>query len=393
MTRRRSAVAGPTGLAMAVTMSTTLPVALLGAVGGAAGRDLGFGATVLGLIAAGFWAASWVASLCCGGLVQRLGSSATMSLAGGLALLSLLGSALLTPGWPALVGWAAVGGVANALGHPASNSWLFHRVTRRRALAFGLKQAAVPMSSTVTGLSIPVLVTTAGWRTAYAPAVVVAALVCGWARTAGGAPDRTERAARTGGAAGSGPPRYLRVIACCTFFGAAHANTMVVFAVTGATARHVSPQVAGALLTVSSIAAAVSRVGVGHLADRGAGGSFVTVAGLLGTGACGLLAMASTNPRIFVAGCLLAFFGSFGWPGLVHFIVARTSGTEVARATMVTQGGSYLGSMVGPLALGVAFARLGPSTPWLLMATMALLAMACALAAHAMRPVLVAATG
>lgn len=369
-----SRTAGAVALAVSVTVDTTLPVALIAVIADPAGADLGFGPAVVGVLAAVYWAASSAVSLTARRLVVRMAPSTTMVLTGALALVSLTGSALISPDWQWLALWAALGGAANALGHPSSNTWLQKRVPqRRRAFAFGAKQAAVPVASVVTGASLPLLVGTFGWRWAFAPAIVVSAAVLVAAvvlgRRASTAPvaSRVTTAPRVPAAA----RKYLLLIAATTFFAAAHANSMGVFAVTGAIQRGLGNGTAGVLLVAASVFAVVVRTAAGVLADRGIGGSLVTVAALLVLGAAGLAAMCSTVPAVFVAGALVAFTGSFGWPGLVHYVVARSMGPWTATGTLITQTGSYLGSTAGPILFGLAFDRFGNGLPWLGMAASA----------------------
>jgi MFS family permease len=350
----------------------------------AAGSELSFGPAVVGFIAGAYWAASSVTSLSSGSLVNRLSSGAIMVISGLLALLSLCGSVLVSPSWPWLLGWAALGGVANALGHPASNDLIRRDVpVRRRALSFGVKQAAVPAASIITGASIPLLLSQFGWRSAYAPGivlvlgVVVAAIIVRRRSRATSRADVVGRVPQVGIPMGARP--FLLAVAATTFLAAAHSNSMGVFAVTGALERGLSADTTGLLLVLASATAVVVRTGVGYLADRGGDGSLRGVVALLAVGTVGLVIMSAETPGLFIVGWIFAFAGSWGWPGLIHYVVAHVMGAATPGATLVTQSGSYIGSALGPVLFGLAFSGLGAGIPWLLMAVCALLAAASAM--------------
>ena len=67
--------------------------------------------------------------------------------------------------WSALL---ALGAAANALGQLASNAALAQHVpARRQGLSFGVKQAAIPVSTLLAGAAVPTVALTAGWRWAF----------------------------------------------------------------------------------------------------------------------------------------------------------------------------------------------------------------------------------
>ncbi|WP_324274900.1 MFS transporter [Blastococcus brunescens] len=165
------------GAAASATTVGALPVYLVGALSVQIGRDLDLSSAAIGTIVATFWGTSALFSVAAGRFGDLVGVRTGLGLCAVLASLSLMGTAVL--GWSAwwLASTLAVAGVANAAAHPYSNMLLTQAVpTRRRGLAFGIKQAAIPLATLLAGLAVPALAVTVGWRWAFVSAAVLALL-------------------------------------------------------------------------------------------------------------------------------------------------------------------------------------------------------------------------
>lgn len=374
-----------TAMAAFSTVVVVLPVFLVGGLAVQMEEDLGMTATALGGAVATFWGVSAVLSVRGGSVAQRLGPRRGMLLSVAVGLVPLLGIAFATPHWGWLFGWLAVAGAANALGHPASNGLLIRQVAlRNRALAFGLKQTAVPAATLLAGVSVPLLALTVGWAWTFAiAAVLVLPLLLAISRVV-----PRDRPAATGPGAPAAAPlpaqlkHFLVVTAVAAGTGSAQANALGAFTVVTAVDAGFSPAAAGLLLGLGSAAGCLVRPLVGLAADRGIGGSMATVALMLGVGCVGLLAMAWGSPSLFAVGCVLGFGFGWGWNGLVHYVVSHRSHPFTAQATGISQSGTYVGGTVGPLAFGIVLAAFGPSAAWTAAAAVAALGALAALAAY-----------
>jgi predicted MFS family arabinose efflux permease len=91
--------------------------------------------------------------------------------------------------------------------------------------------------------------------------------------------------------------------------------------------------------------------------------------------ACGagmaVLAWAGSAAAV-VVGTLVAMGFGWSWPGLLHHAVIATHPNSPAQATSLMQTGTYLGSVAGPLAFGLAADRWSFSVAWSGAAVMAL---------------------
>ncbi|WP_324274901.1 MFS transporter [Blastococcus brunescens] len=176
--------------------------------------------------------------------------------------------------------------------------------------------------------------------------------------------------------------RFLRITALTTGLAAAQNTSIGGFVVLSAVAHDIPPAQAGLLLAAGSVICAACRLAVGAAADRGIGGSMRMVSIMLAAGAVGLLAMAHHARLTFVIGCLLAFGGAWGFPGLVHYVVGRVAGSATTRATATVQAGTSAGATVGPVIFGLVLHHAGQTVAWGSAAGVAAVAAALALWAH-----------
>ena len=393
-------------VALAIALATTgvLPVFLTGALAVQLEADLHVGTTAIGGAVATFFAASALSSVRAGKLAERAGPFKVMVIAVGLAVVALLGSGLLVTSLPGLLGFLVAGGLSNGAMQPAVNLLLARAVDdHRQGLAFGVKQAAIPTSTLLAGLAVPTLALTAGWHFAYLAAaglalVVGAVLVSGGRRlmpmpagAAGatpGAEDGGEKGVRAPGRPGGGrgesfDPRPLVLVAAAMACAVASSNALGSFVVPGAVHEGVAPGLAGLLSAAGSIVGLSVRVGSGWHADRkglrgrlAADAHLQTVGTLIAVGALGYGALAVGTLGLLVPAVLVAYGGGWGYNALFNLAVVRAYPGAPARATGLTQVGTYVGGMVGPLGFGVIVDRLGFEVGWALCAALAVLAVA-----------------
>lgn len=367
---------GTIAVAAGTSVASGLPSFLVSSLFIQISASTGAPLAALGAVVATYWVAAAFVSPVAGRVSRRIGSDRLAAVAVVFGVLSLAGTAAFTPGWRWLFVWAVLGGASNALGHPASNHLIGLRVPlRRRALAYGVKQGAVPLSSLAAGAAVPVFALTIGWPWAFAAAAATVALLLPAFRRGDADPGEV-----TGAPEGldARQRREMLVIAGFSFLGAGSATAIVTFAVTGAVHRGIEPGTAGLLLSLASLLGGIARIMMGVLADRGIGGSLRTVALMQTTGALGVLLIAWPGTWTFAIGLLVAVGFGWGWPGLVHYSVARMAGPATAAATGITSIGNYAGNAFIPLLFGLFYAGSADEVVWLGVAVTLLLAAAAA---------------
>ncbi|MFG3697877.1 MFS transporter [Micromonospora sp. NPDC047620] len=347
--------------AVAVTIASVLPVFLVGGLAVQLGDDLGFSPAGLGLAVSVYFGVGALASVPSGRLVDRYGPAVVARCAILLSAGAMLAVAALARSYAVLVGLLALSAAANALGQLASNAALARHVpARRQGLSFGVKQAAIPVSTLLAGAAVPTVALTAGWRWAFvvAAGAALAALPAVPAREP--RPGRTATPARAGRATAA-----LLVVGAAAMLAAAAANALGTFVVDSAVDRGLTPGLAGLTLTLGSAVCVTARVCAGWLADRRPAGHVAVIAGMLVVGAAGLGLLAVAGPAPLVLGVVLGFGLGWAWPGLMTFAVVRLHPQAPAAATSITQTGVYAGGCLGPLGLGAVAAHAGYPAMWL----------------------------
>jgi predicted MFS family arabinose efflux permease len=243
----------------------------------------------------------------------------------------------------------AFAGAASALAAPSCNAQLAASIpARTRALAFGIKQAAVPLATLVGGLAVPAIALTVGWRVAYLIPVAVA--VGAWVSL----PDAGIRRA-TGPS--SAPPRVrgtvITVLAAATAFGSAAGSAVGAFTVPALVDAGVSAGAAGRAAAIGGAAAVVARVVIGAAQDRVRIEPLGLVAAILAGGTIALVVLATGPTRGLAFLVPLAFVGSWGWPGLYSYAVVQAFPEAPAAASGYTQAGAFSGAALGPFVFGL----------------------------------------
>ena len=360
----------PILVAVSVATVGVLPAFLTGGLAVQIRGELGFGAGALGLAVAVFFGVSSVSSALAGRVAERVGSHVAMRFSSLIGVLSLLAVATIAGSWWGLVACLVLGGMGNAIAQPSTNLMLAREVPGgHQGLAFGVKQAAIPVATLLAGLAVPVLAVTVGWRWAFAGAALLALLVSVLVPKGGDGGSGSAKQAR----AGDAPLAPLVVLAVGIGLGSTAATPLGAFVVESAVNTGVEVGTAGLLLALGSGVGIVVRVVAGHLADRMESGRLRLVAGMLVLGTAGFVMLASGAPGLLVVGVILAFGAGWGWPGLFNLAIVKSNPKAPAAATGITQTGASGGAALGPLLFGYAVEATSFGTAWLATGAVALL--------------------
>jgi predicted MFS family arabinose efflux permease len=362
-------------LAAVVVVVTTgvLPAFLTGALSVQMRRDLHFGEAALGGAIAGFFVGAALTSAVLGRAAERLGPELSMRLSASLSAVSLLVVAVGARSYRSLVLVLAVGGVANALSQPAANLVIARRVDASRlGLALAIKQASVVGSTLLGGLAVPTIALTVGWRWAFVAAAALA--VIGAVAVPRGRDARRAASAAASGRAGDSDWLSLAVLAAGVGLGAAAAGTLGTFLVNASVRAGISEGGAGLLVAAGGATVIVVRLIAGARADRRQGGNLPIVATMLVIGAAGYLLYATESRLWLLAASPLTFAAGWGWPGLFNLAVVRANPQAPGLASGVTQTGTYIGAVLGPLLFGTLAENRSYASAWCLAASFSLAA-------------------
>jgi MFS family permease len=364
-----ASVVAPIGAGIAATAAVALPNMLVGGLSILIQQELGFGEAELGAAIAATFVAGAVMAVPAGRIADRFGSQRTTwaGLACGLA--SLLGIGLLASAWASLVAFLLLAGAGITLVQLGVNVMVARAVPpNRQGLAYGAKQAAVPLASLLAGLALPIVGLTVGWRVAFVVAASVV-LVAARQMPSVGAAHRSS----SGAGDRSGPTQALILLTVGVALASAGGNSAPAFMVLTAVDRGIAPSHAGLLLAFGSLAGIAVRVAAGWLGDRLGRNALLLVCALVVTGAVGFVGLAlSTHPLLIAFFTALAFGGGWGWGGLVLLALSRTNPTGLGRAMGIVQIGPMTGAVLGPLVFGGLASNVSFGAAWGFMAVLAL---------------------
>ena len=374
--------------ALLASTVVVMPTIMLGALAVLVRGELRFGETQLGL-AAGLFAVSATAVSAPGGrLAERIGAARTMTVGALITGAALVAIAVLAGSWMTLAACLLVAGIGNGLTQPATNGVLSAAIApHRQGLAFGFKQAAIPLAGVLSGLALPLIALRVGWRWAFAAGGLLAlgvVLVVPRARAA-----LRLRQAQTPPAPADGedsvPLRPLLIITFAACMGSAASNVIGAFFVESTVASGVPEANAGYWLIGAAGSGIVARMLWGWIADRRDGRHLPFVAWLMVIGAVGLgiLALQPAGGPGLLVGAVLAYGAAWGWPGLFNYAIVRQSRAAPAAATGVTQSGVFAGLVVGPPTFGWLVETLSYRVAWSVFALLLLLAAALLLVGRA----------
>lgn len=310
--------------------------------------EIGFGVGELGLATAAFFGAAAFAANPGGKLVSELGPRAGLRVGSGAAIISCLlaGTAAV---WWAIPLATALGGVGNGIIQVGANLAIFDGVRRERhGLAFGAKQASVPLASFLAGLSLPVVGLIFGWRWVFAGAGILALAL---ALSAPGL-DRGRPERRVEEPLGR-PTASMLWLGLAGITGAAAGNGLSLFIVPSAVDIGIGEAAAGGVLATCSLLVVVLRIGAGWLVDHRKSSGHAEMAWMSGVGALSAFAlMLATSPSLYLVAMPIALLGAWGWPGIIFFTVVNAYPEYPAKASGLLLSSNLTGVLVGPLIVG-----------------------------------------
>ncbi len=344
-------------------------------------REIGFGVAQLGYATATFFGLAALAANPAGSVVARLGPGRSLRIGGLLTLASCVIAGTAKTWWVLPIA-TAVGGVSNGLIQVAANLAIFDGVALgRQGLAFGAKQASVPMASVLAGISLPVVGLVFGWRWVFALAALLALIL------AISAPhlDMAKAAERNEGPIGR-PPNSLLLLAVAGICGAMAGNGLALFIVPSAVDIGITEAAAGAVLAVCSLLVVAVRIGAGWIVDRKGSSGYAEMAWMAGAGTVGALVLAlSGAPAVYLVAMPVALLGAWGWPGIFFFSVVHSYPEFPARASGLVLSSNLTGTVIGPLVVGALAGRGRYPAAWLFVAVTAAIATAAFVASNRLR--------
>jgi len=285
-----------------------------------------------------------------------------------LCTVVLAGLGLVVDDWGTLVTFLCLGGGAVALTDPGLAILVSRSIPmRRQGLAFGIKEASIPVATLVAGLAVPTIALTVGWRWAFAFGVVpLAAVVLLLPRVATGALPEPATPGEIGASQSRVPPRgnALMLAALAAALGTTAASGVGIFLTDSAVAMGMTPGNAGLLLAAGSVAGIVTRVGTGAYADRTGGPQFTLIAAMLAVGALTMALGGIGNTILLVLATIGAFSAGWAWTGIYFLSLVRSYPSRPGAVAGIGTAGLGVGNAAGPILFGLVAGSMSFGAAW-----------------------------
>lgn len=320
-------------------------------------------ASTYGAVLGAFFLFSALTATPVGRYVNRINWLVGVVLTALFSVVGLLVLAFFAAGIPLLLLGLFIAAWGNSFSQTSANKGLAEFVPGHfQGRAFGFKQAALPMSTFIVGLSVPLFSSGSDWRWAFVAIASLSVIVGAIAfsqldvRASLGA---LRAPLRVGQRRASKPtklraPRPLVLLATASGIATGATMSFAGFLVLFSVERGFSPELSGIVLAVGSFAGIAARISFGFWADRATSGHFRFVQILMIGGAVGFVTLAgASNLALLIVGTLLGFALGWAWNGVFHFAVIRSKPENSAFYTGVIQAAMMAGATVGPPVFGL----------------------------------------
>lgn len=346
---------------MLATVSSVYPGFLVGALAVQMRDEFGVSEARYGWGLGSFFLASTLGSVALGHLAQRVGPRRQLQALLAIGALMQLCVAAFVDGFGSLVALLVACGLVNAGNQTAVNLALAEARLPRLGMAVALKQSGMPAASLLSGLAVPTLALTVGWRWAFVGGAGLNALTLVMVTGVVGA-QRSPGPARAAELVTS--RRSLRLAAlsgALMSFGAGAINAWLVASAVDAGLGEGS---AGVLLGLGAASGIAMRLYSGTRLDSMHRPPF-QVGGA--TALVGAVAIAALGPRLAplqVVMTFVAFASGWIWPVFTNFAIIRRNPDAAGAATGTTQMGVYVGVFSAPLITGAIISSVGYGVMW-----------------------------
>jgi MFS family permease len=374
-------------LALAGTALGGMPVWLMSAYSPQIVEALSLPTTTYGVLLGAFFGFSALTATAVGRYVNGIHWLAGVSLTSIFSVIGLTVLAFFANNTLLLLLGLFIAALGNSFSQTSANKGLAEFVpVGLQGRAFGFKQAALPLSTFIVGLSVPLFSSDANWRFAFVAIAIISATVGLLAvlqirnKAAAlktvfdrlmdiGRSPKAVRAVKKEKA-----PRHLILLAAGSGLATAATMSFTGFLVLFSVGLGFSLEVAGLVMAVGSLAGVLARVTFGFWADRTKGGHLLMVQFLMLGGALGLVLLAFTsNLGMLVIGTLLVFAMGWSWNGVFQYAIIRSEPASSAFFTGVVQAAMMAGATVGPPIFALV-SQLSYLVAWVFLATTTVIA-------------------
>jgi predicted MFS family arabinose efflux permease len=363
-TTTRPAPAPIVAASVSAAIASALPGFLVGALAVQMRSEFDVTESVYAWAMSAYFLAATVGSIPLGRVAQRVGPRTQVAAALACGAVANLAIAAGARSFGVLVALMAVIGMCNAAAQTAVNLALASADLPRLGLAISIKQSGMPTASMLSGLAVPAIALTLGWRWAFVAVAIISvgalvAIVRVLDEYDVPHPTVAEHHRRTGSAT-----RALVGAAVASAFLSFGAGALNAWVVESGVDAGLGEGAAGLMLAGGAALGVAFRLAFGFRLDRLEALPFRVAGWIALVGSAGVALLAVRSVPVHVVATLLGFAGGWIWPVFTNFGVVRANAGRAAAATGITQTGVYVGVFVGPLATGWLIEHGGYGPMW-----------------------------
>ena len=363
-TRRERSGRPVIGATVGAAISTILPGFLVGALSVQVRTEFGVDEAAYGWAMSSYFLAATFGSVLLGRLAQRIGPRRQIVAALLTTAATDIAIAAASSGFRSFVVLLAVAGMSNAAAQTAINLALTRAGVERLGLAMAIKQSGMPTASMLSGIAVPAIALTFGWRWAFVGASAVA--LCSAVAIFSVVADRVTVSATSHRPVT--PAATLIIAAVASGFLAFAAGSLNAWVVESGVDAGLSKGAAGLGLSFGAGVGIVMRLGWGFRLDLLKIKPFRVAGWMAVVGTIGAAGLAVRSPVTHVLATLIAFASGWVWPIFTNFGIVRANASSASAATGVTQTGVFLGLFAAPLTTGLIIQSAGYPVMWIVTA-------------------------
>jgi len=307
-----------------------------------------------------------------GRFVDRVGARPAIATTLAFAFASA-SSAALAPSFAVLLIASSIGGIAQGLGNPATNSAILAGFDEtRRGLVVGAKQSGVQAAIIVVGVAVPLMSARFGWRSAvWLNAGIAVFVAFGLCLIPTRSEQRTVHSDRTARLS----PFVTRVAIYGFLLGLTGGGFNQFLALFAHEEVNLTVEQAGWIFALQGIVALPSRLAAGAILDRGISVRKM-MASMAFLGGLALLIIAASSggtASLLLSGTILAGLSLGTWTAAANLAVIQ-QGEQSGRATGRLIFGFLLGLTLGGPLVGWTIDQFTYGTAWIASSVLAILA-------------------
>lgn len=357
------------GAIVFATISTVFPGFVIGAMSVQVSAEFAVSEGTYGWGLGSFFLAATAGSVVFGRLAQLIGPRRQIMGVLSLSAVVQLALAAFASTFGAVIAALAVCGLANAANQTAINLALTEARLPRLGLSIAIKQSSMPGAALLSGLAVPLVALTVGWRWAYVFGAILAmtALVI----VARVLPRETDRRVATQASRPQSRSGALVQAAVGAGFLAFCAGALSAWVVGSGVDAGLDEGLAGAMLSLGAACGIALRLWWGFRLDSLRTAPLRMAGYMVLIGGVGFALLAIRSPVWHIGATAIAFGAGWVWPIFTNYGIVRANRSAAAAATGITQMGVYIGVFIAPLVTGWIIEVAGYGAMWSVVAASA----------------------